>query len=175
MPWGSLAGGDDGPSRSPFFLLRPGRPVVVFFEARADRMISYFLYSTFLYARPLKSICGHLIAADGWMDLGRIMLFDFQPSPQLRVGFRPTTPWVRWPRGQRAPSPRTCSLTKVVRVKIYRTKRRSESHISRNTLLETRPLEIHEIRIRISGQTKTKMLLFYSFIYISYYLFSSQK
>ena len=55
-------------------------------------MISYFLYSTFLYARPLKSICGHLIAADGWMDLGRIMLFDFQPSPQLRVGFRPTTP-----------------------------------------------------------------------------------
>jgi len=63
-----------------------------FFEARADRMISYFLYSTFLYARPLKSICGHLIAADGWMDLGRIMLFDFQPSPQLRVGFRPTTP-----------------------------------------------------------------------------------
>jgi len=28
-------------------------------------MISYFLYPTFLYARPLKSICGHLIAVDG--------------------------------------------------------------------------------------------------------------
>ncbi|MFZ3133104.1 MAG: hypothetical protein WBH08_03860 [Methanothrix sp.] len=64
---------------------------MAFFEkARADRMIFSFIYSTFLYAKPLKSICGHLIAADGWMDLGRIVLFDFQPSPQLRGRFRPT-------------------------------------------------------------------------------------
>jgi len=43
------------------------------------------------------------------------------------------------PSKRRAPSPRTCSLTKVVRVKIYRTKRRSESHISRNMLFDLGP------------------------------------
>jgi hypothetical protein len=49
-----------------------------------------------------------------------------------------------------------------------------EPHLKEHALRDQAP-EIHEIRIRISGQTKTKMLLFYSFIYISYYLFSSQK
>jgi hypothetical protein len=40
---------------------------------------------------------------------------------------------------------------------------------------ETRAQKMYEIRIRISGQIKIKIVLFYSFIYIFYYLFSSQK
>jgi len=40
---------------------------------------------------------------------------------------------------------------------------------------ETRTLKIGEFLLLLSGQIENKIVLFYSFIYISYYLFSSQK
>ena len=55
---------------------------------------------------------------------------------------------------------------------------RSERYIARNMLfyrVETRTLKIGAMLLLLSSKIETNLILFYSFIYISYYLFSSQK
>jgi hypothetical protein len=53
-----------------------------------------------------------------------------------------------------------------------------ERHISWNMFfdrVETRTPKIGAMLLLLSSKIETNLILFYSFIYISYYLFSSQK